>query len=144
MAMITENDIDYLFDELWPLMYDVTKYKMNCLDNLVQINNCFKKYPNHDELLGILRGFYLIDITIASGLIWSVNRDNRVPFDKYTMGFALEKRILRLENVTSNYVNYSDKIKDYCNTQPLIEGRKYEIEDFVRDAQSTNYPIKPK
>jgi len=132
--MITENDIVYLFDVLWPKMKCSTEHKKNCLEILEQINNCFTKYSNHDQLIKELMKFDGIKITIASGLIWSVYREDRVPFDKITLGYALYKKILLLDNVSTNYIKYSRKIKDYCDGQPLIQGRQYLIKDFVIEA----------
>jgi len=145
---ITKKDIDYLFDDLWPLMpfaFGADGHKQNCLDKLERLQTCFQKYQNdHDLLLKTLMKFEGIKVVIGTGLIWSVYRETRVPFDKYTMGYALEKNILRLENVSSNYVKYSEKIKEYCDNKSLSDGIEYSIEKFVRDAQYTNFVVEPK
>jgi hypothetical protein len=35
-----------------------------------------------------------VGLVIASGLVFACNTDSMVPFDKYTMGWALELRII--------------------------------------------------
>ena len=138
MSKILKSDILYLFDVLWPIMPYVQEHKKNCLAQFKSIENYFAKYPlneNHDELLNGLNSLDGIGITIASGLIWSANRKTRVPFDKYTLTYSLNEKIIRTEKISDKYIKVCEKIKNYCDKLE-IDGRDYEIEDFVRDAMS--------
>lgn len=150
MSKILKSDILYLFEELWPLMPYTKEHKQNCLEQFKPIENYFSKYPlnnNHDELLNGLNSLDGIGITIASGLIWSANRKNRVPFDKYTLTYSLYKKIIRTERISNKYIEVCEKIKNYCYGFE-IDGREYEIEDFVRDAmielEDSEYLTEPK
>lgn len=130
---ITKTNIENLFDELWPAMLYAHDHKLNCLAQLNSIQNYFKKNPDHNVLLKNLCSLEGIGITIGTGLIWSVYPDIRVPFDKYTLTFALQKKIIRTDKVSENYVLYSQKIKKFCD-EYTIDERSYIIEDFVREA----------
>ena len=95
MSKITKSDILYLFEELWPLMPYADNHKINCLDQFKKIEGYFTKYSRkdkHNELLIGLNSLDGIGLTIASGLIWCANRKDRVPFDKYTMTYALKSK----------------------------------------------------
>lgn len=145
--MITTSHIEQLFDDLWPLMPYASKHKLNCLNQIVAIQNYFNKSSsNHDTLLNNLCSLDGIGLTIASGLIWSVFPENRVPFDKYTLAYALKKEIIRTEKISKYYTQYSEKITAYCDTFSTSD-EKYTIEDFVRDAmiemEGSEYSIEP-
>ncbi|WP_299097882.1 hypothetical protein [uncultured Winogradskyella sp.] len=151
MSRISKSDILYLFDELWPLMPYAQDHKRNCLEQLKPIENYFAKYSlkeNHDELLIGLDSLDGIGLTIASGLIWSAHRKDRVPFDKYTMTYALELKLLRTEKISNDYIEVSEIIKEYCDGMEFEDGSEYEIENFVRDAmiemEDKDYLIEPK
>ena len=137
-----------LFDDLWPAMNYAQEHKKNCLDKILSIQTCFKKFgTNHNTLLNNLTTIDGIGLTIASGLIWAAFPENRVPFDKYTLTYALTvetvfgQGIIKTHKISTNYVTYSDKIKAYCDGFAMGE-EPYEIEDFVREAmvEMMNYP----
>jgi hypothetical protein len=90
--MITRNLIEMLFTELWPMMPYSSENKHKCLEQFYSIESYFKKSENDDELLINLCSLPRIGLTIASGLIWSIHQDLRVPLDKYTLGYALQKK----------------------------------------------------
>lgn len=139
MTLITETHINKLFDHLWPGMNFALDHKLTCLKNIKAINNYFVKYQkDHDKLLNSLCSLDGIGLTIASGLIWSYYPNTRVPFDKYTLTYAIREKIIPSENISSNYVNYSEKIKDFCS-EYVIGNNKYTIEDFVREALEELY-----
>ena len=63
-----------------------------------------------------------------------------IPFDKFTTGRAIEKRIIPNNKISANnYVNYSNRIVDYIRSRPHLSN----IVDFVREAGNTSYPISP-
>lgn len=133
--IIAEKNIIELFDVLWPGMPFVQTHRAFCMDNLATINNCFKKFPDHNDFLNSLKSIDNIGITIASGLIWSVYPENRVPFDKWTLAFALKERILTSEHISEDYINCCDKIKKFCdNVECEDPAETYTITDFVREA----------
>ncbi len=108
-------------------------HRLNCLTQFNSIQNYFKKSTDHNLLLKNLCSLEGIGITIGTGLIWSAFPETRVPFDKYTLTYALQEKIIRTNNVSKNYVLYSQKIKDFCD-EYTIDERPYNIEDFVREA----------
>ena len=131
--MITKANIEILFDELWPAMPYAHDHKINCLTQFDSIQHYFKKNLDHNLLLENLCSLDRIGITIGTGLIWSAFPDIRVPFDKYTMTYALQKKIVRTDKVLGNYILFSKKVKEFCNDY-TIDGRPYTIQDFVREA----------
>jgi hypothetical protein len=142
--MLKISHLNNLFDYLWPAMTLASGHKATCIEKLSAINNCFIKFKDdHDKLLASLSSLDGIGLTIASGLIWSYYPHNRVPFDKYTVTYAIDLKIIPSENISSNYTKYSEKIKEFCS-----EYIDYTIEDFVRQAmeemQSKEYLISPK
>jgi endonuclease III-like uncharacterized protein len=149
MAKITKEDIYYLFDELWPAMMYANQHKSSCLDQFSSIENYFKRYSesNHNQLLEGICSLEGIGITIGTGLIWSAHRNLRIPFDKYTTTYSLKLELIRSDYISKHYVKYSEQIKEYCD-EFEIDGRKYEIEDFVREAmeqmEDSEYLIEPK
>ncbi|GAA3984609.1 hypothetical protein GCM10022407_32030 [Hymenobacter antarcticus] len=63
-----------------------------------------------------------------------------VPFDKFTMTYALKEGILRNEYISGgHYANACQKIVAYCDGFTFIEvdgsEREYDVEDFVREAR---------
>jgi hypothetical protein len=148
--IVSERNIIELFDVLWPAMPLVQTHRASCLEHLPAINSCFKKFKDHNELLNSLRSIDNIGITIASGLIWSVYPEDRVPFDKYTLAFAIEEEILTSEHVSQDYVHCCDKIKTFCDEVKCEDPTEtYTITDFVREAlevaEELEYePLNPK
>lgn len=143
MAIIQRKDINYLFDNLWSGMLYVTDHKIDCLNMIDSIQSYFIKYSTkeHDKLLEGLCSLKGIGITIGTGLIWSAHRKSRVPFDKYTLTYALDLKLIRSERVTEQYLDYCGKIKKYC------DAKKCTIEAFVRDAwielEESEYLMEP-
>jgi hypothetical protein len=139
--MITKEDIDYLFDELWPMMYRSKQHKQNCLDHFEEIESCFKKWDwDWDNLLDNLVKIYGIGPTIGSGLIWAANRKTAVPFDKFTMTYAHKLRLISNNRITGGgYMYACNEIENFCKDFEITleDGaiRPYEIEDFVVDAR---------
>ena len=136
------TDIHFLFDELWPEMELAPAHRDRCLANLDRIANVFLEHPDDPD--GVLQGLLEIeDIgpVIASGLIFSANREHLVPFDKYTMGYALELRILPDFRITTgNYGRFSTSVVNY-----IAEHREFDdIEGFVRAAgRLAQFPMGP-
>ena len=130
---ITKANIENLFDDLWPGMLYAHDHKLNCLSQLSSIQNYFKKNTDHNLLLKNLCSLDGIAVTIGTGLIWSVYPDTRVPFDKYTMTFALQKKLVRTDEISEKYVLHSQSIKIFCDDF-TIDKRRYTIKDFVREA----------
>jgi hypothetical protein len=140
-GMIYLKDIHHLFDELWPAMHASNSHKQHCINILPYIESCFRKWgDNYDFLLDGLSSLDGIGLTIASGLIWSTDRLEAVPFDKFTMTYALTERILRNEHISGGrYADACQKILAYCDGFTMTEAdgtkRGYEVEDFVREAR---------
>ena len=131
--IISKINIECLFDDLWPGMLYAHARKLNCLSQLNSILNYFKKNTDHNVLLKNLCSLDGIAVTIGTGLIWSVYPDTRVPFDKYTLTFALQKKLVRTDKISERYVEHSQSIKKYCD-EFTIDKRRYAIKDFVREA----------
>jgi hypothetical protein len=133
---ITTSQINYLFDWLWPMMPFAIENKQHCLRQIKQIQAYFEKSgDDHDALLSYLITLPNIGITTGTGLIWAVYPENRVPFDKYTLGFALREGILQSQKITGNYVKASEKILKHCEKKFESPSDDY-IVDFVRKAKS--------
>ncbi len=139
--MITKQDIYFLFDELWPKMEGSAAHRDRCLAQFDQISTLFQDHQsNFNQLLIKLDELPDIGSVIASGLIFSANRGKMIPFDKFTTGRAIEKRIIPNNKISANnYVNYSNRIVDYIRSRPHLSN----IVDFVREAGNTSYPISP-
>jgi hypothetical protein len=139
--MITKQDVYFLFEVLWPRMNRAGLHKQRCLAQFDQINERFEKYQSDfNQLLVKLKEVKYIGWVIASGLIFSANRATMVPFDSNTTGWAIEKRIIPNNRIsTNNYVNYSNKIVDYIRNSPPLSN----IIDFVREASQTIKRIAP-
>lgn len=146
--MIQIDDVRYLFDELWPMMHGSELHKQNCIAHFKQVESCFRKWEgDFDSLLRGLDSIDGIGLTIASGLIWSVYPDEAVPFDKYTMTYALTVEILATNNISDDkYAAACKKVVAYCEGFTCTEedgtARAYEIQDFVVDAmqEMQDYP----
>jgi len=140
-GMIYSNDIHRLFDDLWPAMHASSLHKQHCISNLSRIESCFRKWGNnYNFLLDGLSSLDGIGLTIASGLVWSTDPLEAVPFDKFTMTYALTERILRNEHISGgHYADACQKIVAYCDDFTITEAdgieRGYEVEDFVREAR---------
>lgn len=149
---ITTTDVNYLFDELWPMMHGSPHHKQNCIAQFSAVSAYFKKHgKNFDELLNSLDSLDGIGLTVASGLIWSAYRHEAVPFDKYTMTYALYEGVLRTHRISAGkYSKCSKEVIAYCSKFVFHEEdgteRPYEVEDFVREAMDsclespTKYP----
>jgi hypothetical protein len=130
------------------MMHGSEMHKQVCLAQFSRIERCFKKWPgNLDQLLNGLDALEGIGLTIASGLIWCAYPERAVPFDKYTMTYALTEGIL-VTNVLSNgkYQAACKKILYYCQCHTYTESngaeRDYEIQDFVVESMQMmqHYP----
>ncbi|MFN9983853.1 MAG: hypothetical protein ACK53Y_28260, partial [bacterium] len=122
-------------------------HKEHCLKNIDTIKRYFElSKDDHNKLIQNLCQIDGIKVTIASGLIWSAFPKERVPFDKYTLTYALDQKIIPSNKVKANYENYSKLIAKYCDDF-LIGKRKFTIEDFVREAlielEETEFLIEP-
>lgn len=122
-------------------MHASSLHKQHCISSLPRIESCFKKWGgNYDSLLDGLSSLDGIGLTIASGLIWSTDPLEAVPFDKFTMTYALTERILRNEYISGgHYADACQKIVSYCAGFTMTEDngieRGYEVDDFVREAR---------
>ena len=145
--MITKANIEMLFDDLWPMMYNAKIHKQNCVDSLAAIQHYFEISSDDNILLKNLRSIDGIGLTIATGLIWSVNQYSRVPFDKYTLTFAIVNEIIPSEHISNDYIKNCKKVTQFCD-QFEIDGRKYCVRDFVREAilemEFNKFKIEPK
>ena len=149
MSKITKSDIHYLFEDLWPKMPYAQEHKRNCLNKWSSIQNYFEKYNSpeqHNDLLVGLDSLDGIGITIGTGLIWSAHRLDRVPFDKYTLTYSIQQKVIKTEKISTNYIEISEQLKEFCDGFE-IDGRNYQIEDFVREAmeelEGREYLIEP-
>jgi len=139
----SEVDICWLFDNVWPAMEYAPMHRDRCISQLSLIQQVFH-HNNHkgDVLLLELDAIQGIGLTIASGLIFSANRDHMVPFDKWTTGYALELNILQDANISqNNYVKYSSRILKYIQNSSGLNT----ILDFVREAgDNCQFPFEPR
>lgn len=138
--MIQPHNIHRLFNKLWPGMRVSTSHRDHCLKILPQLESYFKKWGSDlDSLLDCLASLDGIGLTIASGLIWSVYPGTAVPFDKWTMSYALGERILTTPQISKgNYTKACRKIIAHCNeslwTKESGKDVRYTIKRFVRNA----------
>jgi hypothetical protein len=139
--MITRDDIIYLFENLWPMMYRSKQHMQNCLDQFEAIESCFKKWTwDWDSLMDDLVKIHGIGPTIASGLIWVTNRNNAVPFDKFTMTYTIKLGLIHSNKITGGgYMHACYEVEKFCQDFvidiPDGTSRPYEIEDFVIEAR---------
>lgn len=145
--MIQTANINRLFLDLWPAMPYCNINHQLCLSQSDKIESRFGEHgKDFDKLLQSLIKINGIGLTIASGLIWSVYRNEAVPFDKYTMAHALSKGILRSAIIsTGRYTKACQKIVEYCIKKEDETQMSFTIEDFVREAphQGYEYSIEP-
>jgi hypothetical protein len=139
---LTTQDIIWLFDEVWSRMEYAPIHRDKCLDRLKIINSLFRQCSNINELLRALDTVEDIGLVIASGLIFTTNREAMVPFDKYTMGWALELKIIPDNKISrnDNYTDYSKKVHAYIQTREDL----HSMLDFVREADDRcQFPLSP-
>lgn len=131
--IITSEDIVWLFDYVWPTMEYSPMWRDNCLRQLDTINRLFLEFQNHpDNLLNALDALDGVGLVIGSGLIFSVYREDFVPFDRYTMSWALELHLVDDDRISDgNYAKYSGQIVQYIQNSIHLES----ILDFVREAE---------
>ena len=136
----TQQDVIWLFDVVWPCMEYAAAYRDKCLAQLLQIQELFAQSNNFNTLLNHLDVLPDIGLVIGTGLIFCVNQDTMVPFDKYTTGWALELKVIPDNFISQgNYISYSRKVADYVASSKLRS-----ILEFVREAQKkTAYPCPP-
>jgi hypothetical protein len=141
MNLPQASDIRYLFDELWPQIHLSAVHRERCLANLARIQEVFRDHPdNADRVLQSLDEIEDIGLVIASGIIFSANRRRFVPFDQYTMGHALELRIIQSDVISGGgYARSSALVVDHIAVNGI-----HDIEQFVRDASQTQFPTEPK
>ena len=108
------------------------------------ISSCFQEWATDpNQLLRALDNLDGVGLVIASGLIFSANRNTMVPFDQYTTGWCLEKNILpdHYISLEENHANYCGRVSDYVQNSPRLNS----VLDFVREAASeSQFPIPPK
>ena len=139
----TLEDILWLFDELWPLMEYSRSHRDKMIGMQNEIASCFQGWASDaNQLLKALDNLDGIGLVIASGLIFSANRNTMVPFDQYTTGWCLEKDILPDHYISreENYANYCGRVLDYVQNSPHLNA----VLDFVREAaRESQFPFPP-
>jgi len=134
----TENEIkkniEELFSEIWPEMEGRSIVESNCYKNIDSIVHKFNQHSdNFDNLLTSLSSLDGLGLVISSGLIFIAYKDLAVPFDKYTTGYALYKKILYSPKISGgNYTTACSKVRDYIAKHPTINN----IHEFVLTAGS--------
>ncbi len=125
---ITEN-IDFLFDDLWPQMHSRETARGSCYDNLVTIVEKFNKFQtDFNLLLASLTALDGLGLVISTGLIFAAYPNSAVPFDKYTMGFALFNKILSTSKISNNqYIVACYNVLNFIENHITINS----IHDFV-------------
>jgi len=139
---LTRQDILWLFDEVWPRMEYAPIHRDRCLDRLQVINSLFRRYSNANDLLRALDALDDVGLVIGSGLIFIANRETMVPFDKYTMGWALQLKIIPDNKISrdNNYTVYSNKVVGYAQKRTDL----HSVLDFVREANDKcQFPLSP-
>ncbi len=127
------TEIEWLFNEIWPQMEGSTVYRDRLIGRLSDISKCFEEFGNDpNQLLRALDAMPDVGLVIASGLIFSANHDDFVPFDQYTMGWAISEHIVPDNYISQgcNYVEYSAALKENVKNRSDL----YSILDFVREA----------
>lgn len=138
----TRRDVEWLFDVVWPRMEYAAAYRDKCLAQLLQIQDLFVRSNNFNTLLNRLDVLPDIGLVIGTGLIFCVNQDTMVPFDKYTTGWAVELKVIPDNRISQgNYILYSRKVADHV-ARPGSKLRS--ILEFVREAQEkATFPCPP-
>ena len=139
----SESNTKYLFDEIWPLMEGSQGHLARMIGKQNSITRAFEEFGNDpSQLLRALDAMPDVGLVIASGLIFSANPDDFVPFDQYTMGWAISENIVPDNYISKgcNYVEYSAAIKEYVKNRSDLDS----ILDFVREAsQKGQFGIAP-
>ena len=137
------EDICFLFDVLWPGMDRSSAHRDRMIGIQNEISNCFQESASDsNQLLKALDNLEGVGLVIASGLIFSANRDAMVPFDQYTTGWCLEKNILPDHYISlgENYADYCARVSAYVQEAPHLNT----ILEFVREAAiESRFPISP-
>ena len=135
--------IEWLFNEIWPLMEGSQGHLARMIGKQNSITRAFEEFGNDpSQLLRALDAMPDVGLVIASGLIFSANPDDFVPFDQYTMGWAISENIVPDNYISKgcNYVEYSAAIKEYVKNRSDLDS----ILDFVREAsQKGQFGIAP-
>ena len=93
--------IEWLFNAIWPLMEGSQGHLARMIGKQNSITRAFEEFGNDpSQLLRALDAMPDVGLVIASGLIFSANPDDFVPFDQYTMGWAISENI-----VPDNYIS---------------------------------------
>ena len=136
--VFTENEmkrnIEELFHKIWPQMEGRAISEGNCFKNIDAIVNRFNKHHlDLDNLLISLSSLEGLGLVISSGLIFVAYKDLAVPFDKYTMGYAIWNKILLTPKISDgNCSTACSKVRDYISHHPTINS----IHEFVLAAGS--------
>lgn len=139
-SLPVQQDVEWLFNIVWPRMEGAAAHRDQCLTQLAHIRKLFAQSNNFNTLLNQLDALPDIGLVIGAGLIFCVNQDTMVPFDKYTTGWALELKVIPDNRISQgNYTLYSRKIADYIGSSKLRS-----ILEFVRAAQEkATFPCPP-
>lgn len=138
---LENTDITWLFNEVWPGMEGAAGHRENCLAALPRLNAIIQaNTADPDSALVDLASIPGVKWVIASGLLFASAPKVMVPFDKYTMGWALELGILKSHVISKGkYSDASRRVVAYVERSPWLN----EILDFVREASSTQTPFAP-
>lgn len=132
---VTEKEIlegiDFVFKTLWPRMVYNKKHYDNCKSQAVDIMNLVNNIVRIDDLLNSLSHLESVGLTIATGLIYSLNKDKYVPFDKYTLEHAYRLSIIPNKTIENSYEDYSNRVLNYIKRSKELST----IEDFVLEAR---------
>ncbi len=134
--------LNYLFKDVWPAMEGCAVNKKRCIAHAKDIVDAINNHlADADKMLPCLIEIEGIGVTIGTGIIHAFYPEEFVPFDKYTTGYAIGKRIIGGKDVSKNFTKYSQKVVSYIND------KREDIEsilEFVREAGSnTAFPISP-
>ncbi len=142
-TQITAQDIEWLFDVVWPRMEYAALHRDSSLARLGSINRLFAiDADDPDTLLRELVTLDGIGLVIGSGLIFAANRETMIPFDKFTMGWALELRIIPDNRISTprNYATYCRKIIEYIEQSDHLD----DVLSFVLEADAqAQFPFPP-
>jgi hypothetical protein len=117
-------------------------HRDKCLARLEIINSILKQHTNINDILRALDAMEDIGLVIASGLIFTANKETMVPFDKYTTGYALQLNIIPDVKISggNNYTDYSRKVHEYIQKRADLTS----VLDFVRQADDNcQFPLSP-
>jgi len=137
-VIISENqikkNIDWLFDDLWPQMQGREVARSSCYNNVKTITEKFNKFQiDYDMLLSALTALDGLGLVISTGLMFAVYPNSAVPFDKYTMGFIILKKIIWSPEISNgNYSSTCKRVLKFINNHKTINS----IHDLVLAANS--------